>query len=514
LSQRFDVLVVGSGFGGSVAALRLAEKGYHVGVLEAGRRWSADDFPRRNWNVRKYLWAPRLGCRGIQRLTLLRDVLVLSGAGVGGGSLNYANVLYEPPADVWDDPARAAELAPYYDTARRMLGAAVTPFETPADEVLKQVAVAFGAGETFEATPVGVWFGEDGVDPYFDGAGPLRNGCVRCGGCMVGCRYGAKNTLDRNYLYLAERLGVEVLAEREVTSLRRDGDGWSVETVRPGSWLRRRSETFHAREVVLAAGVLGTLKLLLRSGLGGPRVGERLRTNSEALVGASSRGRGVDYSTGIAIGSSIRIGETHLQPVRYPRGSNLMGLLGTVLVDGDGRLPRQLRFLGVVARHPVTFLRSLSVRHWSERTIIVLAMQSRPNELRARLRRGRLTTEKTDTPIPTFIPEANAVAREAAKLIGGLPGSAVNEVLLNVPTTAHVLGGACVGTVLDDYPRVVSDPGLHVVDGSAVGANLGVNPSLTIAAQAERALSFWPRKGERDPRPALAARAAERAGAD
>lgn len=511
MSRRFDVLVVGSGFGGSVAALRLAEKGYEVGVLEAGRRWGAADFPRTNWNVRKYLWAPRFGCRGIQRLTLLRGVLVLSGAGVGGGSLNYANVLYEPPADVWDDPARAEELRPHYETARRMLGATVTPFETPADEVLRQVAVRLGVGETFESTPVGVWFGEDGVDPYFDGAGPLRNGCVRCGGCMVGCRFDAKNTLDRNYLYLAERLGAHVLPEREATVLRRDGDGWLVETVRPGAWLRKRRESFHAREVVLAAGVLGTVKLLLRSGLGGPRVGERLRTNSEALVGASALRRDVDYSTGIAIGSSIRIGETHLQPVRYPRGSNLMGLLGTVLVDGGGRIPRQLRFLGVAARRPGQFLRSLSVRHWSERTVIVLAMQARPNDLRARLRRGRLTTEKTEQPIPTFLPEANAAAREAAKLIGGIPGSSVNEVLLDVPTTAHVLGGACVGTVLDEFHRVLAEPGLHVVDGSAVGANLGVNPSLTIAAQAERALSFWPRKGERDVRPALAAQAVERA---
>ncbi len=497
----YDVLVVGSGFGGSVAALRLAEKGYAVGVLEAGRRWRAEDFPRTNWDVRNYLWAPRLGCRGIQRLTLLRDVLVLSGAGVGGGSLVYANVLYEPPADVWDDPRWGAELAPHYETARRMLGATTTPFLTPADEVVREVGVRLGAGDTFESTPVGVWFGEDGVDPYFDGAGPLRYGCTRCGGCMVGCRYGAKNTLDRNYLYFAERLGAEIVAEREAVRLRRTHDGWDVDTVRPGAWLRKQPETFHAHEVVLAAGVLGTVKLLLASGVGGPRVGERVRTNSEALVGASALRSNVDYSEGIAIGSSIRIGDTYLEPVRYPRGSNFMGLLGTLLVDGGGRVPRQLRYLATITRHPLAFLRSLSVRRWSERTIIVLAMQSRSSALRARLRRGRLTTEKTDQPIPTYIPVANEAAREAATLIGGIPGSSLNEVLLDVPTTAHILGGACVGTVLDDYHRVLSEPGLHVVDGSAVGANLGVNPSLTIAAQAERALSFWPRKGERDARP-------------
>ncbi len=498
---RYDVLVVGSGFGGSVAALRAAEKGYAVGILEAGRRWNAEDFPSTNWHVRKFLWAPRLGCRGIQRITLLRDVLVLSGTGVGGGSLNYANVLYEPPADVWDDPRWADELAPHYETARRMLGATVTPFDTPADEVMQKVAAHFGAADTFERTPVGIWFGEDGIDPYFDGAGPTRNGCVRCGGCMVGCRYGAKNTLDRNYLHLAERLGADIHAEREVTTLRRADDGWVVETIRPGAWLHRRRETFRAREVVLAAGVLGTLRLLLRNELGGARVGERLRTNSEVILGASTRRTEVDFSQGIAIGSSIKVGDTHLQPVRYPRGSNLMGLFGTILVDGGGRVPRPLRFVREIARHPIRFAESLSVRRWSERSIVLLAMQARPNELRARLRRGRLTTEKSAQPIPTYNPEANEAARVAAAAIGGVPGNAINEVLLGVPMTAHVLGGACVGTVLDEYHRVLTDVGLHIVDGSAVGANLGVNPSLTIAAQAERALSFWPRKGEPDARP-------------
>jgi cholesterol oxidase len=494
----YDVVVVGSGFGGAVAALRLTEKGYRVAVLEAGRRWEAEDFPRTNWNLRKFLWAPRLGCRGIQRLTLLRDVLVLSGAGVGGGSLVYANVLYEPPREVWDDARWADELAPHFETARRMLGATPTPFESPAERVMRRVAERMAAADTFEPTPVGVWFGEDGVDPYFGGAGPLRYGCTRCGGCMVGCRHGAKNTLDRNYLWLAERGGAEIFAEREVTQLLRSGGGWEART--------RDGERFRAREVVLAAGVLGTVKLLLANGLGGPRVGERVRTNSEAIVGASKRRPSEDLSRGIAIGSSFRVGGTHLQPVRYPRGSNAMGLLGTLLVDGGGRVPRQLRFLGELVRHPLRFLASLSVRRWSERTIIVLAMQAAPSDLRLRLRRGRLTSERTAQPIPTYIPEANEAARLAAdELGGGFAGSALNEVLLDVPTTAHILGGACIGAVVDEYHRVVSDPGLHVVDGASVSANLGVNPSLTIAAQAERALSYWPRNGEADPRPPLGA---------
>jgi cholesterol oxidase len=487
--RSFDVVVVGSGFGGSVAALRAGEKGYRVAVLEAGRRFGPDDFPRTSWDVRRYLWAPRLGCHGIQRVTLLRDVLVLSGAGVGGGSLVYANTLYEPPPDVWDDPAWAAELVPHYAEARRMLGVTTFPGDTPADAVLRGVAERLGVAETFERTPVGVWFGEDGVDPYFGGAGPLRNGCDLRGACMTGCRHGAKNTLDLNYLWLAERLGAEVLPEHEASLVRRDGDGWVVETSRG---------PFRADQVVLAAGVLGTLRLLLRSGLGGPRVGEDVRTNSEVIVGASARTAKVDYSRGVAITSSIRPdAETQIQPVRYGRGSNLMGLLGTILVDEPG----PVRFLAAVARHPLAFLRSLWLHRWSERTVILLVMQSRPNAMRVTLRRGRLTTSESSA--PGRIAVANEAARIAAELVDGHAGSSVNEVLLGTPTTAHILGGACVGAVVDRYHRVLGAPGLHVVDGSAVNANLGVNPSLTIAAQAERAMASWPPKGELDSRPQL-----------
>lgn len=497
------MLVIGSGFGGSVAALRLTEKGYRVGVLEAGRRWTAGDFPRTSWSVRRYLWMPRLGLRGIQRLTQLRDVLVLSGAGVGGGSLNYAVTLYEPAGA---DP----ELLPYYDVARRMLGAARVPFETPADRVLQQVAERLGARRTWRPTDVGVYFGPDGPDPYFGGAGPARAGCVRCGGCMVGCRYGAKNTLDLNYLWLAERGGAEIHPEHEVTRIAPlPAGGWEVVTERPGAWVRKRRRAFRAEQVVLAAGVLGTLELLFRLPGVSPRLGELVRTNSEAIVGASARTTAVDYSTGVAITSSFDPApDTQIQCVRYPKGSNLMGLLGTVLVDGGGRVPRQLRFLWTAARRPLVFLLSLSVRRWSERTIILLVMQARDNSLRVRLRRGRLTsTQGHGEPNPSFIPVANQAARIAAELIGGEPGSALNEVLLDVPTTAHILGGACVGDspetgVIDRWHRVHGHPGLHVADGSAVGGNLGVNPALTITAMAERAFAGWPNRGGPDPRPA------------
>ena len=507
----YDVLVVGSGFGGSVAALRATEKGYRVGVLESGRRFGADDFPRTSWDVRRFLWAPRLGCRGIQRLTLLRDVLVLTGAGVGGGSLVDANTLYEPLEPFWRDPQWAdvadwkAELAPYYDLARRMLGAAEVPFEGPADAVMRAVAERMGVAETFRRTVVAVNFEANGVDPYFGGAGPPCRPCIRCGGCMVGCRYEAKNTLDRNYLWLAERSGAEVHPETEAVELRPADGSWALIARRPG-W-RRRSRVFRAEQVVLAAGVLGTVKLLLRSGLGGPRVGEQVRTNSEAIVGAQARRADVDYSVGVAIGSSFfPRPDTHVEPVRYPRGSNAMGLLATILVDGGGRVPRQLRFVGRALRHPLLFGMSMSVHRWAERTIIVLVMQARDNALRLRWTGRRLTS--SGARVPSYIPEANETARIAAELIGGYPGSTLNEVLLDVPTTAHILGGACIGrspaeAVIDGYQRVFSDPGLHVLDGSAVSANLGVNPSLTITAQAERAMALWPNRGDPDPRPPL-----------
>jgi cholesterol oxidase len=525
-SRRYDVLVIGSGFGGSVAALRAAEKGYTVGVLEAGRRFGPSEFPRSSWDLKRFLWMPRLGCLGIQRLTLLRNVLVLSGAGVGGGSLVYANTLIEPLEGFWDDPQWAGitdwrdELAPHYAVARAMLGAAPVPADTPADGVMRVIADRLGVAETYARTEVGVWFGEPGVvvdDPYFGGAGPVRRGCIACGGCMIGCRHEAKNTLDRNYLWLAERLGAEIHAEREAVDLAPlPGGGYVVVARRPGH--RHGSLTrYRADQVVLAAGVLGTLRLLLAARDRGrlrqlsPRLGDNVRTNSEAVVGASTASLGVDYSHGVAITSAIVPDpETRIEPVRYPPGSNVMGLLATVLVDGGGRVPRQLRYLGEIARRPLAFLRGLSVRRWSQRTVILLVMQTRPSALRVLRRRGRLTTEQGGDPVPSYIPIANEAARIAADVIGGDPGSALNEVLLDVPVTAHLIGGACIGStpeagVVDAYHRVFGHPGLHVLDGATVSANLGANPSLTIAAQAERALALWPAKGQPDTRPPLGA---------
>ncbi|MFG3418322.1 FAD-dependent oxidoreductase [Micromonospora sp. NPDC048063] len=538
--MRYDVVVIGSGFGGSVTALRLAEKGYAVGVLEAGRRFADDEFPQTSWRLRRFLWAPRLGCYGLQRITLLRaadrkaggGVLVLSGAGVGGGSLVYANTLYEPLDAFYADPQWRGitdwrdELARHYDQAKRMLGVTAYPVVTPADRAMRAVAERMGVGHTFRATPVGVHIGRPGqrvADPYFGGAGPERTGCTHCGACMTGCRYGAKNTLVKNYLWLAERLGARVHPLTTVTAVRPvDGGGYAVHTVRTGAWPRARRQVVHADQVVFAAGALGTQRLLHAMRAEGalpalsPRLGELTRTNSEAILGASvsrrrARADGLDFTEGVAITSSFHPDpQTHVEPVRYGRGSNAMGLLQSLLVDGGPHRVR--RWLGTLLRQPGPAARLLSVRDWSERTVIALVMQSADNSLTTRLRRGPLGRRLVSgpghgVPNPTWIPAGNRAARLLAEEIGGTPGGALTEPF-DIPMTAHILGGAVIGAtpadgVVDPWHRVFGHPGLHVVDGAAVSANLGVNPSLTITAQAERAMSFWPNKGEEDPRPPL-----------
>ncbi|MFG3705331.1 FAD-dependent oxidoreductase [Micromonospora sp. NPDC047670] len=538
--MRYDVVVIGSGFGGSVTALRLAEKGYSVGVLEAGRRFADDEFPQTSWRLRRFLWAPRLGCYGLQRLTLLRPadrragggVLVLSGAGVGGGSLVYANTLYEPLDAFYADPQWRDitdwrdELARHYDQAKRMLGVTTYPLVTRTDRAMRAVAERMGVGHTFHATPVGVHLGRPGqrvADPYFGGAGPARTGCTHCGGCMTGCRHGAKNTLVKNYLWLAERLGARVHPLTTVTAVRpADGGGYAVHTVRTGAWLRARREVIHADQVVFAAGALGTQRLLHEMKAQGalpalsPRLGELTRTNSEAILGASvprrrARAEGLDFTEGVAITSSFHPDpQTHIEPVRYGRGSNAMGLLQSLLVDGGPRRVR--RWLGTLLRQPGTAARLLSVRGWSERTVIALVMQSADNSLTTRFRRGPLGRRLVSgpghgAPNPTWIPAGNQAVRLLAEEIGGTPGGALTEPF-DIPMTAHILGGAVIGAtpadgVVDPWHRVYGHPGLHVVDGAAVSANLGVNPSLTITAQAERAMSFWPNRGDEDPRPPL-----------
>ncbi len=526
----YDVVVIGSGFGGSVAALRLTEKGYRVAVLEAGRRYEDSTFPKTSWRVNRFLWAPRLGLKGLQRIHVLRDVVVLAGAGVGGGSLVYANTLYVPPEAFFEDRQWAHitdwadELAPYYDQATRMLGVVQNPTMTPSDVAMKEVADQMGVGDTFRMTPVGVYFGagagEVAPDPFFGGVGPERTGCTECGECMTGCRHNAKNTLPKNYLGLAERAGAQVFPLTRAIELQPPGDAaggqWRVVTKRTGRPGGRR--VFTADQVIVAAGTYSTQKLLHKMKSDGvlPRLSNRLgflsRTNSESLVGAVGASTGEDYSRGVAITSSFHPEpHTHIEPVRYGKGSNAMGLMQTVLTDEEPGTHRARTWLREVVAQRGNVAKLLNVRKWSERGVIALVMQDLDNSVTVTGRRTLLGRFKMSSkqgegePNPTYIPIANEAVRRLAQVIGGVPGGNIGEPL-NAPMTAHFVGGAVISDtadtgVIDPYQRDHGYPTLHVVDGAAVTANLGVNPSLTITAQAERALAMWPNKGEADPRP-------------
>jgi len=524
MQEGYDYIVIGSGFGGSVAALRLAEKGYRVAVLEQGLRYRTEDFPRTNWNLRKFLWRPSLGLYGIQAMTLLKDVFVLHGAGVGGGSLVYANNLLVPPEEVlnhpaWGQPNMAKVLKPYYDRARQMLGATPSPVITPADELLQECARDIGRGDTFHVNDVGVYFGEEGVtvpDPYFNGAGPPRAGCTRCGGCMVGCRYNAKNTLDKNYLYLAEKLGVEIIPDTRVTDVKpSDRGGYTLLTERVTGFFHP-PKRYRAKGVFFCAGVLGTVKLLLKCQHNGslpglsPQLGNVVRTNSEALVGAKAGNKEVDYSKGIAITSGVYPDDnTHIETVRYGKGQDAMSFLATLLVGGGKPWPRPLRFLGTALRHPLRFLKSLNPVGWAERTIILLVMQKVDNYLRLeykprwwRLGRRSLNSFRhTEKKVPSYIPVANDFARRLAEKTNGEAFSVLPEVLFDTSTTAHILGGCIMGAdakqgVIDFKGKIHGYDNLYVADGSVIPVNLAVNPSLTITALAEYILEQVPPKDD------------------
>ena len=527
-SADFDVVVIGSGFGGSVAALRLSEKGYKVAVLEAGRRFSDKDFPKTSWRLSRFLFMPRLGLRGIQRIHVLPDVLVLAGAGVGGGSLVYANTLYKPPASYFSDKQWKhitdwdSELSPWYDQASRMLGVAENPYFSPSDKAMKQVADQMGVGHTFKLAPLGVYFGDGaGVkskDPFFGGVGPERDGCLQCGSCMTGCRHNAKNTLPKNYLGLAEKNGVKVFPEHTVVKTEALPDGsWKVTARKSSAWFGGK-RFFTASQVVVAAGTYNTQKLLHKMKNEGqlPKISDQLgklsRTNSEALTGSIMPKGGTDFSKGSAITSSFFPDDhTHVEPVRYGKGSNFMGLLQTVMTDGTNIKDRRKQWLRQVVTKPSLVLKILDVRQWSQRTVVALIMQNVDSAISVRGKKGlfgfRLTSKNDSlTPNATYIPAANEVARRIAENNGGIAGGHIGD-LVNAPFTAHFVGGCVIGDsvsngVIDPYHRLFNYPTMHVVDGASVTANLGVNPSLTITAQAERAFSMWPNKGEADPRPA------------
>jgi cholesterol oxidase len=528
-NESYDFIVIGSGFGGSVSALRLAEKGYSVAVLEAGKRYRDEGFAKSNWNIFKYLWIPFFRCFGILRINFLSDVMILSGAGVGGGSLGYANTLLVPPDPFFKDPQWAdmqdwkSTLAPFYEIAKKMLGVTRSKILSPADEVMRDVAEDLGCGHTFRLQDVGVFFGEPEKtvpDPFFDGAGPDRTGCCLCGGCLVGCRYNAKNTLVKNYLYLAERQGVDIFPETKATLIREDPDGnYHVETLCSTSIFFRKRRTLSSRKLVIATGVLGTLNLLLNCREQrtltklSPLLGARVRTNSESLTSASAKSKDVDYSQGIALTSSIYPDEvTHIEPVRYPVGSDVMSLLATIFVEECHPLVRPLKWFRQILCHPLIFLRTLWPFGWAQQSIILLVMQTLDNSVRV-LRSRRwwwpfkrmLVSERENRRdrVPACIPQAQQATKVLARRINGIPQNAINEVLFNIGTTAHILGGCVIGAdpekgVIDGQNRVYGYEGLYVVDGSMIPANLGVNPSLTITAMAEHAMSHIPPKNEQD----------------
>lgn len=539
MSVDHDVVIIGSGFGGSVAAMRLTEKGYGVHVYEAGRRFEDADFAKTNWNVRRYLWAPAFGCFGVQRIHRLPHVMILAGAGVGGGSLNYANTLYQPGTEFfedaqWPEGDWQSELSPHYVQAKRMLGVVDRyPAAGPVEQMMRDAAADLGVEASFRLAPTGVFYGAPGetvADPFFGGEGPARTGCTFCGNCMVGCRVGAKNTLMKNYLALAERRGATIEPLRTVTEvIPRRGGGFTVTTERSGAWFGRDRKRVSARQVVFAGGTWGTQQLLHRMKQAGAlphlsdALGKLTRTNSEALDGAVAVAvpEQMGLANGVAITTSFHIDErTHVENVRYGPGSNLMGMLATVLVPGGRGLAARLGSLVTqTLRAPLTSLRLGSLRRWSERGVIALVMQTADNSLTLSLKRRlgglirpALTSEQGEgEPNPSYLPGAHLASKAIAARLQQASGVRTEArgswpEVFGIPLTAHFLGGAVVSAspesgVVDSYHRVWGYPGLHIVDGSAVPANPGVNPSLTITAMAERAISYWPRNGDADARP-------------
>ncbi len=524
MEQVYDFVIIGSGFGGSVSAMRLTEKGYSVLVLERGKRFEDKDFPKTNWNLPKYLWLPAMRFFGFFEMTFMNGVLALHGSGVGGGSLVYGNVLIEPDERLFAHPSWShlndwkTVLRPHYDTARKMLGVAQNPRLFKADEVCKEIAEELGHGESFRPLPVGVFFGEPNKtvpDPFFGGAGPDRAGCIFCGGCMVGCRYNAKNTMMKNYLYFAEKNGAKVIPEVKARDIRPlpagQADGARYDVVYSSSTsLHKPEKHIRARNVVVSAGSLGTMELLFRcrdvtQSLKriSSTLGNRVRTNSENILGVIARGKDVDYSKGIAISSIFRADEvTYVEPVRYSEGSSFIRVLTAPLIDGARSIPARIfKTLWEIIRHPFDFLYDKFFANWARYITILLVMQTEENLTRVRLGRsfftlGRmgLVLRPEKEHIASELKLASQVTRSFAKKVDGSPHTAFTDSLFNFPTTAHFMGGIPFGNndsegVIDLNYEVFNYPGIYVVDGSIMPANPGVNPSLTITALAEYAMS-------------------------
>ncbi|TGM53589.1 GMC family oxidoreductase [Leptospira adleri] len=531
----YDYVIVGSGFGGSVSAMRLNQKGYSVAVLESGKRWRSEDFPKSNWSLNKYLWMPRIGFYGIQRLNLLKDFFLVSGAGVGGGSLVYANTLYVPGEKVLNSPTFRKlggkdKILPYYSIASKMLGVTQNPQLYESDFILKEIAEEMGRGETFRPTPVGVYFGEKpgklSKDPYFLGEGPDRVSCNHCGGCMVGCRFNSKNTLDKNYLFFAEKMGTKIFPETKVVSLipiNENGEpdpsatgefGYQIQTRSTTGFFGFPKRTFYAKNVILSAAVMGTVGLLLKMRQKGkmtrlsPTLGDCVRTNSETVLAITNFTKEVDYSRGVAITSSIHPDEhTHMEPVRYPKGSDFFGTIASVLTDGGGKFPRPFKYFLTLLTNPFYFFKASWPFGFAQKSLILLVMQTLDNKIRlVRTRRFAWPFEKSMSSTltegektPAYIPIANETARRIAQKTGGVPRSSINDVLLNAPITGHIMGGCIMGDspkegVIDFENKVFGYQNLRVCDSSMITVNLGVNPSLSITALTERAMALIPVK--------------------
>ncbi len=523
----YDWLIVGSGFGGSVSAMRLSEKAYRVGVLECGRRFKDEDYAKSAWNLRRYLWAPFFGLRGILRMTLFKDIFIFSGVGVGGGSTVYANTLYRAKPEFFNNEQWneledwQSTLTPFYDVAEKMLGVNEVPYENPSDGLLKDLASHFGTEDSFRRTPVAVYFGEQDVeveDPYFDGQGPKRTGCTKCGACMVGCRVGAKNTLLKNYLWFAEKKGAVIHAERQVVDIRplgaADGsDGYRVTTERPGAWFNKKRRVYTTKGLVMSAGALGTNALLAQCKSSGSlpnisgQLGKLVRTNSESILAVTLPDDSIPVWNTVAIGASIHVdADTHIEFVTYGEKGDFMGYIFTLLTGAGTRVTRPLMWLGNILRHPILFLKSLLPIGWSRRVVILLVMQSLDNAISFKAKRKLFgkgvklaTVQDQEKPNPTYIDIANKSAAWLAQKTGGTAQSVIFEAVANIPSTAHILGGAPIGPdsnsgVIDKDHHVYGYQNMLICDGSAVPANPGVNPSLTITAMTERAISKIPEK--------------------
>jgi len=522
-SEAFDFIIIGSGFGGSVSAMRLAEKGYRVVILEEGMEYRNQDFPRLNWNLRKYLWEPVFRCFGIQRISFLNRLMVLHGVGVGGGSLVYANTLMRPEDRIFQEPGWpktqdwARELGSHYETASKMLGVTPNRYLAETDLVIRELSQKMEVPESFHPTQVGVFFGKSEVevpDPYFGGEGPKRVGCNFCGSCMIGCPVGAKNTLDKNYLYFARKSGAKIfpgLRAEKIVPADQEGGIYTVTTVRSRSWLSSSGPSFRGKKVIVAAGALGTVKLLLKNRDRyrtlphlSPRVGADMRSNGECLLGATSFDSAKNFSKGIAIGAAFHPdANTKIEGVRYPMGSGLLRFMGVPLTGEGNGFTRPLRMFFHIFSHPLRYLRLFLIRDWARSTVILLVMQSVDTKLRLRLGRSifnffrlGLKSEVQGTSLPSFLPVGQKAARLLGEIVDGVPQNVASEVLLQTPATAHILGGAIIGTspndgVIDVNHEVFSYPGLYVCDASCIPSNLAVNPSLTIAAMAERFASLF-----------------------